>query len=82
MRIGAKNDGGYVLLDDFENIKIAYSFGVSSEISFDKGLADKNIDVYMYDHTIEKLPFSNLKFHWKKIGLTEQKGIKSIFFIK
>ena len=44
IRIRAKSDGGYVLLDDFINIKIAYSFGISKEISFDKELADKNID--------------------------------------
>ena len=72
MRIGTNSDGGYILLDIFENVKIAYSFGISTEISFDKALADKNIDVYMYDHTIEKLPFSNLKFHWKKVGITDQ----------
>ena len=70
IRIGNKRDGGYILLNDFKNIKIGYSFGISREISFDKGLADKNIDVFMYDHTIEKLPFENPKFHWKKIGLT------------
>ena len=70
VRIGGSNDGGYVLLNDFEKIKIAYSFGISDDISFDKELADKNIDVFMYDHTIEKLPFSNPKFHWKKIGLS------------
>jgi len=75
IRIGEKSDGGYILLNDFDNIKIAYSFGISDEISFDKDLADKNIDVFMYDHTIEKLPFQNSKFHWKKIGLTEKKGI-------
>ena len=73
VRIGAEGDGGYVLLNDFENIKFAYSFGISSEISFDKALADKNIDIFMYDHTIEKLPFFNMKFHWKKIGLVEKK---------
>ena len=74
IRIGRKNDGGYILLDDFKNIKIAYSFGISSEISFEKELADRNIDIYMYDHTINILPFENSKFHWKKIGLC---GIKS-----
>ena len=73
VRIGAKSDGGYILLDDFKNIKIAYSFGISNEISFDKELADKNIDVFMYDHTIEALPFTNPKFHWKKIGITYTK---------
>jgi len=50
--LGEKNDGCYVLLDDFENIKYAYSFGIYTNIQFDKALADKGIDVYMYDHTI------------------------------
>ena len=59
----------YVLLDDFENIKIAYSFGISSNIQFDKALADKGIEVYMYDHTIDSLPYQNPKFHWKKLGI-------------
>ena len=67
--LGKKYDGCYVLLDDFNNIKIAYSFGISRNIQFDKALADKGIDVYMYDHTINSLPYENKKFHWKKIGL-------------
>ena len=74
MRIGANKDGGYVLLNDLDNIKIAYSFGITNEISFDKELADKNIDVFMYDNTIESLTFTNPKFHWKKIGITYKKG--------
>ena len=69
VRIGRKADGGYIFLDDLKNIKFAYSFGISREISFDKELADKNIDVFMYDHTIKGLPFGNSRFHWKKIRL-------------
>ena len=69
---GDYGDGAYVLLDDLENIKIAYSFGISNIISFDKALADKGIDVYMYDHTINKLKFENPKFHWKKLGVTSE----------
>ena len=67
--VGELGDGCYVLLDDFENIKVAYSFGIGKNIQFDKALADKGIDVYMYDHTINALPYENNKFHWKKIGL-------------
>ena len=67
--IGKKGDGCYVMLNDFENIKIAYSIGIRDLIQFDKDLADKGIDVYMYDHTIQKLPYENKKFHWKKIGI-------------
>lgn len=69
---GELRDGAYVLLDDLEDIKIAYSFGISNMIDFDKALADKGIDVYMYDHTINKLPYENPKFHWKKIGITSK----------
>ena len=71
--IGPKRDGGYVLMDDFEKIKIAYSFGISRDVSFDYALAKKNINIYMYDHTINALPFYINKFHWKKIGLTGNK---------
>lgn len=74
IRIGKKGDGGYVILDDLKKIKIAYSFGIAREISFDKEIADKNIDVFMYDHTIKGIPFKNSRFHWKKIGL---KGINT-----
>ena len=67
--IGEKKDGSYVMLDDFENIKIAYSIGIRELIQFDKSLADRGIDVYMYDNTIDRLPYANTKFHWKKIGI-------------
>jgi hypothetical protein len=62
-------DGAYVLLDDLSDIKIAYSFGISNMAHFDQALADKGIDVFMYDHIINQLPYENQKFHWKKIGI-------------
>ena len=64
-----KLDSGYVLLDDLKDIKIAYSFGINGRIDFDKDLADRNIDVYMYDQKIKSPPYKNNRFHWKKIGL-------------
>jgi hypothetical protein len=67
--LGDRNDGSYVLLNDFENIKIAYSIGIRDIIQFDKALSDKGIDVYMYDHTVKNLPYKNNKLHFKKIGL-------------
>ena len=71
---GSKKDGGYVLLDDFKGISKAYSFGIDQKVDFDYALSEKNIDIYMYDHTIISLPsnYANYsKFHWKKIGITE-----------
>lgn len=51
VRIRKEGDGGYILLNDFENIyfiSIAYSFGIRNNVSFDFELAEKNIDVFMY----------------------------------
>ena len=70
---GNKKPTSYVMIDDFDGIKIAYSFGIAAPafcIAFDKELADRNIDVYMYDHTIDKIAYNNPKFHFHKIGIT------------
>ena len=71
--LGDKHDGCYVLLNDFKDVKIAYSFGIHTNIQFDKALADRNIDIFMYDHTIKSLPYQNPRFHWKPIGLCGMK---------
>ena len=58
-----KDNGCYVLLDDFKDIKYAYSFGISFMVQFDDELTKRDIDVYMYDHTINNLPYNKTKFH-------------------
>lgn len=73
---GTNNDGGYVLLEDLNDIKIAYSFGIGPSVDFDNELANNNIDVYMYDHTITKLPFQNQKFHYFHTGLSRKTNIE------
>ena len=86
VRIGHNNDGGYILLDDFKPGGIAYSFGISDDVSFDKDIASKGYDVFMYDHTIEKLPENNSKFHFFRQGIadgvTQDERLKSLeYFI-
>lgn len=69
-RLGRSGDGGYMMLDDFDNHKIAYSFGISDDVSWDKDAIASGIsDVYMYDHTIDGLPEENKGFHWQKTGI-------------
>lgn len=41
--LGKKSDGCYVLLDDFENIKIDYSFGISHKNQFDDALPKEEL---------------------------------------
>ena len=74
----SQGDGTYVILDDFKDVKIAYSFGISRKIQFDKALADKGIDVFMYDHTISKLPYNNSRFHWYKIGICGKRPLQNL----
>ena len=76
---GGKKSTSYVMIDELEGIKIAYSFGIGAPdwyIEFDKELADRNIDVYMYDHTIDKIAYENPKFHFHKIGITGKNKTK------
>ncbi len=68
-RIGGNNDGAYIMIDDFEHSKVAYSFGIADNVQWDECIADKEIDVYCYDHTIEGLPKENARLHFNKIGI-------------
>ena len=71
IRIGRDYDGGYIMLDDFEPGGIAYSFGISGDVSWDKDMASRGYDVFMYDHTIDGLPEENTRFHWSKLGIAD-----------
>jgi hypothetical protein len=65
IRVGSDYDGGYVMLDDYAGIKLGLSFGVETNATWDLALANRNIPVWQYDHTIEEGPIDheNIKFH-------------------
>ncbi|WP_051635393.1 FkbM family methyltransferase [Selenomonas sp. ND2010] len=75
-RIGREYDGGYLMLDDFHG-KVAYSFGINTDVSWDEDIANRGYDVYMYDHTINALPYERKEFHWFKKGLADKAGDES-----
>ena len=70
VRVGKPYDGGYVLADDFSEDMVVYSFGIAGDVSFDEQLANKNMDIHMYDHTIPHLPKEHEKFHFHKTGIS------------
>lgn len=70
IRVGRNNDGGYIMVDDFEKSKIAYSFGISDDVSWDKDIANRGIEVFQYDPTIYNVPEKNSLFHFYKIGIS------------
>ena len=71
IRIGRDYDGGYIMLNDFQDGGIAYSFGIFDDVSWDKAMASRGYNIFMYDHTIEKLPEENPRFHWSQIGIAD-----------
>jgi hypothetical protein len=70
VRIGEDADGGYVLINDFSNSNTVYSLGIGNNIGFDWNMACRGHDIYMFDHTIEKVPLEHPKFHFHKIGIS------------
>ncbi|MDQ1282125.1 MAG: hypothetical protein QG630_476, partial [Patescibacteria group bacterium] len=79
LRVGAKGDSGYVMFDSYKlnqnKKKIAYSFGISDDVSWDEGMVKKGYDIFMYDHTINSLPHgkeNNNKFHFFKEGISSE----------
>ncbi len=74
-RVGRDGDGGYVMLCDplSEKVDAAYSFGIGDDVSWSDAIAGRGIDVFMYDHTISRLPKRHPKFHFFKTGLAGHK---------
>lgn len=77
VRIGNQyGSGGYIMLDDVKDKDIFYSFGISADVTWDSYPAEKwNKPVYMYDHTIEKLPYEHSNFKWVKQGICGENDI-------
>ena len=69
VRLGRQNDGGYVMLEDFEGVGAAFSFGIGDDSSWDLDVANRGIATYQFDHTIASAPAShpNLHFYSRKI---------------
>ena len=72
IRVGRDYDGGYTMVNNFKSPKIAYSFGICDDVSWDLDMVNKGYDVYMYDHTIDALPMNHPSFHYFKLGIGDE----------
>jgi hypothetical protein len=68
VRIGAEQDGGYVMLPPCRSTSAALSLGVGNDVSWDYNLAETGIKVYQFDHTVGQAPLSHDNFSFFKIG--------------
>lgn len=69
VRIGADNDGGYLLPDDLEDIEYCFSPGVSRMVDFESHLATKNIRAFLADYSIDSPPIEKPEFTFDKTFL-------------
>ncbi|MBF0181019.1 MAG: hypothetical protein HQM03_13435 [Magnetococcales bacterium] len=69
IRVGSNRDGGYVLPDDLEGIAGVISLGIGQNVAFDAFFADRGVDVYQYDPTIDAPPRAHPRFHFQQVGL-------------
>lgn len=72
VRVGNPHDGGYMMLDDFSMGNIAYSFGINNDVSWDSAMVSKGYKVYMYDHTIDALPYEDTNFFFFRKGIADR----------
>lgn len=74
VRIGSMGDGGYVLPDDLDGLSAVLSLGVGGEVSFDHYFAERGLDIYQYDPTVEGPPVEHARFHFHKVAWAPQDG--------
>jgi hypothetical protein len=79
IRVGGKNDGGYVMLDSFPKGVIAYSVGVGGDVSWDIDMAERGIEIFQFDHTVDGPPTNHPKFHFNRIGVGPSDSVSSQF---
>lgn len=78
IRVGADSDGGYVMLNDFDEGDIAYSFGIGDDVSWDESISELgSIKVNCYDHTIKELPKDNKNLRFHRIGIAGHCDVES-----
>ena len=69
IRIGPNGDGGYLVPDVLNKIKICFSPGVGDIHGFENDLLDRGIKVFMADGTVEKPILSNKNYDFIKKNL-------------
>lgn len=73
-RFGPSRDGGYLMPDDLEGVCACVSPGVASECGFELDIAERGIDSYMADASIDCAPLEHPQFHFTKLFLDSYRG--------
>ncbi|MEP0314856.1 hypothetical protein [Hyphomonas sp.] len=68
-RFGGQADGGYVMIDDFDDVTHAISVGIGDEISWDESMAKLGLKLVQVDHTVPAplLPSAEVNFFRQRL---------------
>ncbi len=66
VRVGPDGDGGYLLPDDLDGIRYAFSPGVSDESGFEADLARRGMQVMLADYSVDGPAEENAAFRFDK----------------
>lgn len=69
LKIGSRNDSGYILANKFENCDCVLSFGAGHDISFDQYFSSIGIKVFLFDPYVENLVVNDKNIMFLRIGL-------------
>jgi methyltransferase FkbM-like protein len=80
IRVGAEDDGGYLIPDDLAGIEYCFSPGVSRVAAFESQLADRNIKSFLADHSVSSPPLIRPEFTFdrKYVGATDSETCMTI----
>ncbi|GAA5481152.1 hypothetical protein [Haloferula sargassicola] len=66
IRLGGDGDGGYLLPDDLDGLAACFSPGVDVNSSFEFDCADRGMEVFMVDASVEGPAARHERFHFQK----------------
>lgn len=66
IRLGSKNDGGYLVPDDLDGIVACFSPGVSRIANFELDMTKRGIPCFLADYSVDSPPIANPLFHFEK----------------
>jgi hypothetical protein len=80
IRLGGKNDGGYLVPNDLSDIAACFSPGIDTTIEFEKDCANLGMELFLIDGSIEKPKIPGVKFHFLKkfIGSVNNKEFTTL----
>jgi hypothetical protein len=80
IRLGPNGDGGYLVPDDLSGISTCFSPGVSLVSGFEKDCADRGMQVFLADKSVDRPAEDHPLFHFTKkfIGATSNDGFMTL----